>query len=473
MVAWYWLGLRNKRLNNYNRFFLLFTLYASIQVPLLHFQWFPIRTSYAATVAPTSFLLHAINGGDANEQQAIPPHSFSYFNWYIIVSIIVITVSIGLLTTLFLRIAWIIRMSKRYPHTTKDGINFIPTNLAAAPFSFLNYLFWKNTIQMDTEGGELIFRHEITHIKERHTYDKLACQLLTCIFWFNPFYWLIQKELSMIHEFIADENAIHENDTEAFAKMLLQTHNNGSYLFPEHQFFSSPIKRRLIMLQTNAKTSHAMLRRIMVLPLAAGALLIFSFSPLKEKKTIVPADKKIVLVLDPGHGGTDIGAQYETSIEKDIDLKIANRIQELSAQYNIETHLTRTDDKTLSLQDRVALSNKLRPDDFISIHVADDPTPDQNKGDFDIAICFENPKVEQSKELGWAVYQHINAQGSVLKKTPTEKRAYVLRYNNAPSILIEFGDIKNKQQMQRITDDTKLDELCSAVLAGVVESHKK
>jgi len=472
MFTWYCLGLKNKRLHNYNRFFLLFTLYASIQLPLLHFQWFSIPSStYAA--APSTFLLHAINDYSSGGPLPVLNRATSNINWYVIALIIAATISILLLLILFLRIAWIIGMSRKYPHTYKEDINFITTDLPRAPFSFLNSLFWRNTIPLEAESGRLIFRHELTHIKQKHTYDKLACQLLTCIVWFNPFYWLIQKELGMIHEFIADENAINENDTEAFAKMLLQTHNNGRYLVPELQFFSSPIKRRLIMLQTSPKTSHAILRRMMVLPLAACAVIIFSFSPLKEKKNIEKANRKIVLVLDPGHGGNDAGATYETMIEKDINLEIANHIKALSPGYNIETHLTRGDDETLSLEERVAASNKLKPDDFISIHVSDDSSAATDNGNFDIAICFENPRVDQSKELGWAVYQHLNAQGGIQKKTLTEKRAYVLRNNNAPAILIEFGDIKNKQQMQWITDDAKLDELCSAVLEGVVESHKQ
>src|SRR6185369_14934409 len=98
---------------------------------------------------------------------------------------------------------------------------------------------------MQGEMGQLIFRHELTHIEQGHTYDKLVCQVLTCIFWFNPFYWIIQKELNIVHEFLADEQAVTNRDTETFAMMLLQPHNNGSYLVPQHHFFSSTVKRRL------------------------------------------------------------------------------------------------------------------------------------------------------------------------------------------------------------------------------------
>ena len=473
LTTWYWLALRDKRLNNYNRFFLLFTLYASIQVPLLHFQWFTFYARPSVGLVPSSFFLHVLSYNGTAGSTVSKPETYAGINWSVIAFAISGIISAVLLAIFFIRIVWLVWMSRKYPVSKIEGMTFINTDLPSAPFSFLTWLFWKDNISPDSEDGRLIFEHEMTHIKQKHTYDKLACQLLTCVCWFNPFYWLIQKELGMVHEFIADEKAIDGNDTGAFARMLLQAHYSNSYLVPEHQFFSSPVKRRLIMLQTTRKIKHSALRRMMVLPIAAGAVLIFSFSPPKEKKNIERADHKIVLVLDPGHGGTDIGSQYEAIREKDINLKIANRIKELSPQYNIETHLTRNGDETLSLPVRVNISNKLRPDDFISVHVTDDSVRDMRGGNFDIDICFENPRLERSKELGWAVFQHLNAQGGIQKQTPAEKRLYVLRHNNAASILIEFGDIKSKEKMQWITDDTKLDELCGAVLAGVVESHKK
>jgi N-acetylmuramoyl-L-alanine amidase len=114
----------------------------------------------------------------------------------------------------------------------------------------------------------------------------------------------------------------------------------------------------------------------------------------------------------------------------------------------------------------------LHPDDFISIHVTDDATRDMNGGNFDIAICLANPRAEQSQELGTAIYRQLSEHGGVQKKPTSEKGAYVLRHNTAPSVLLEFGDIKDKKQMEWINNDEQLDKLCHAILAGVVETHK-
>jgi N-acetylmuramoyl-L-alanine amidase len=474
LVLWYWLGLRNKRLHNYNRFYLLFALCASITVPLLHFQWFTLTTAPSAPLPRAFVLLQSVNDNSKIEHEPSGQAAMQAINWNAVVFSITALISLALLVILVARILWVMRLARNCPKTSVQGIGVIHTDVQKAPFSFLRFLFWKNSIPLESENGKTIFRHELTHIRQKHTYDKLACQLLTCLFWFNPFYWLIQKELNMIHEFIADENAIAENDTEAFAKMLLQTHNNGSYLIPEHQFFSSPIKRRIIMLQTTSKTRYALLRQLLLFPLVAGAIMIFSFTPLKSNK-IVKAEKKIVLVVDAGHGGLDAGAQYNGLKEKDLNLRVANKLKELAPEYNIEAHLIRSSDEYILLAERVNISNKLHPDDFISVHVNNvkiDPKTDIGKGNFDIWINMDNPQTERSKELGWAIFQNMTRIGGKQRNNwQTHERIYVCTHNNAPSVLMELGDIKNKEQMDRLTNDDKLTELCNAILKGVVESH--
>ncbi len=475
LTTWYWFMLRNKRLHNYNRFYLLFTLYASIQLPLLHFQWFTIQSSTAAFAVPLSNLVKVISDTGSNEQKVIAQAVKTGINWNFVILIIAALVSLYLLTVLAIRIIWVMSITRKYPYSEMDGVRIVNTDLAKAPFSFLTWVFWKDTISLHSETGKLILRHELTHIRQRHTYDKLACQVITCIFWFNPFYWFIHKELSMIHEFIADENAIAENDTEAFAKMLLLAHNSGRYLVPEHQFFSSPIKRRLVMLQTSNKTTFTF-RRLMVLPLIASAIFAFSFTAGKTAKyEVARAEKKIVLVLDAGHGGSDGGCKDGNLLEKDVNLKIVKRIVELAPAYNIEVHLTRAADENVPLEARADLSNKLHPDAFISIHVNNTLLSGNAPDSFEVFIPrIDQPVDDRSMKLANAVTTRIIGIGGVRKLNPMNRKPhlYVLTHNSAPCMLIEVGDIKCKKHMKDLNDPDKLDEFCSALLNGVVEAQK-
>ncbi len=92
--------------------------------------------------------------------------------------------------------------------------------------------------------------------------------------------------------------------------------------------------------------------------LSLGILLSFSF--LKEKK---------VVVIDAGHGGTDLGANRNGIYEKEIVLNIAKKIKALNQNKNIEIILTRDDDSYPSLTDRTGKINELKPDYAISLHI--------------------------------------------------------------------------------------------------------
>jgi hypothetical protein len=183
-----------------------------------------------------------------------------------------------MLIILFIKITRVYLIKRNYYAVKIKGVYFINTELQQAPFSFLNYLFWKKNIDFSSENGQLIFTHELAHIRQKHTYDKLFSQLIVCMFWMNPFFWLIQKELNLIHEFIADAESIKDGDKIKFAKMLLQSHNEGMYLNPVHSFFHSPIKRRLVMITNSARTPYSYLRRIFIVPVTALVLVVFSFT---------------------------------------------------------------------------------------------------------------------------------------------------------------------------------------------------
>lgn len=481
MFCWYILVLKNKRLHRYNRFFLLLTLYASIQLPLLHFNYLPQREQLPLLFTSAKMLLHVAEGPEVKQDsgQLMPA---SQLNGQLILQALTILISFILLVTMILNIVRLIRMAGQYPHTRFKGIILIQTDHSKAPFSFINRIYWRDSIPIDSPGGQLILQHELAHIRQKHSYDKLACQLLCCIFWMNPFYWWIQKELAMLHEFLADEQAIiHNNNTlpqeehtAAFARMLLQLHCPAAYLQPEHQFFSSPIKRRLIMLQSNKTTTASLLRRIAVLPLLTGSIFLFSFGPAKGPGSpALKSEKKIILVVDPGHGGRDEGCHYGHLTEKELNLRVATRLQQMAPDYNIEVLLTRSADKDMNLDERVAFVNRLQPDAFISLHLDDRKGKEAGEGTFDIAVNHTQAKAEDSKRLAYAIYKYAARPEWEQKKALADKHVYVLKDNKAAAVLIELGDIKNKKQMEHIQDDNKLDELCSRILTGVVAAQNQ
>ena len=143
-------------------------------------------------------------------------------------------------------------------------------------------------------------QHELTHVTQYHSIDKIVIQLNLIAGWFNPFFWLLKKELDMIHEFIADKKSVEHGDTASLAQMLLTTAYPGQQFPLTNPFFFSPIKRRLKMLTNVKNPSFSYARRIVVLPLLSIVVLLFSFRT-KEEKIIAPVSmmdttKKVMIV---------------------------------------------------------------------------------------------------------------------------------------------------------------------------------
>jgi len=313
LTGYYYAVLRNKKFNAYNRAYLLATIAISLVTPFIHTGWFTIQPSPNNTLTTVITVI----ASPQKQPAAISAASIAF--------ICAALVSLALLVILLAKVLWIYRVKKRSQATKMHGYQLVETDVKQAPFSFLDNLFWRNGISLTDEGWQKVLHHELVHIKQRHTYDKLFAQITVCIFWMNPFYWLIQRELTMIHEFIADEGSIKDGDTEAFAIMLLQAHNQGRYLNPQHSFFHSPIKRRLIMLTTSKHTPYSYMRRVLAIPVACAVVLLFSATiSHAQTEPKVKEVKQLKLENDSAHlirlALKQTGGKFDTTQIKEIRL---------------------------------------------------------------------------------------------------------------------------------------------------------
>jgi len=77
------------------------------------------------------------------------------------------------------------------------------------------------------------------------------------------------------------------------------------------------------------------------------------------------------IVIDPGHGGHDSGAQHDGDMEKTITLAVSLALSDILRARGMKVVMTRADDTFIELQDRAGMSNKYKPDVFLSVHVND------------------------------------------------------------------------------------------------------
>ena len=269
MSAYYLLFLRDKTFHHYNRFYLLGTMVLSLLLPLLKVEYFTIETD--------SRILLLLNQFNQNSAQEVG----NSFNFWDFGALILGIVSFFLLAKLTLGLVKIHQLKKEFPKESIEGITFYNTNLHDAPFSFFRNLFWKKSILINSDLGKQILKHEMVHIEQKHSFDKLFVQIIQSLFWFNPIFYFIKKEITLIHEYLADKKAVKNADTRAFAQMLLASNFSGNVLPATSPFLSSNLKKRLKMLtQKNTKYSYA--RRILALPILFGV----SFALLVNAKNI-------------------------------------------------------------------------------------------------------------------------------------------------------------------------------------------
>jgi hypothetical protein len=254
MLGYYYISLKDKTFHHYNRFYLLSAMLISLLLPLLSIDYFTMEVSNDVYL-----LIDRVQNFNtvvkANDE-------FSYFQ---IIASVLGLISFYFLVRLIYGIIKIQKLKNQFQKETFDGINFYHTNLTEAPFSYFKNLFWKSSIMLNSEVGKQILKHEMVHIEQKHSFDKIFTEVMTAMFWFNPFFHIIKREISLIHEYLADKKAVKQSDTKAFAQMLLASHFSGTQLPATSPFLNSNLKKRLKMLQKpNTKFGYA--RRILALP---------------------------------------------------------------------------------------------------------------------------------------------------------------------------------------------------------------
>jgi len=474
LYGYYHFFLRNKKFHAYNRFYLLIAATISILIPLVHI---PVYISDSGT--NSSFVLKtmtSISSGDFTEPSSSAPVAITnmFLNKRALLYLFYILISVIMLVRIIWSLEKIRQIKKKYVVQKLNAIYFVNTNEPGTPFSFFRWLFWNQKIELKSEKGEQVFRHELFHIEQRHSLDIVFMELMTTILWINPFLHLVKKEIKVIHEFLADQFAIHQREKWDYAELLLmQTlHTEHSLTNP---FFYNQIKRRIAMITSSKKTSYQYLRKIMVLPVAAivAALFAFSYKNKKENISFNPTDKPVTVVIDAGHGmdpnGTYAGAvASDGSHEDDIVLSIARKIKELNKNDRLQIILTREDKNIVDLKKRVEFSNSKSADLLISLHTNVAASGEKDTKGMDIMYSGKNTKYfAENKTLATILYNYFHQIRPVNDIQISKSGVYIIDNSSCPSALIECGYLTDPGDLAFVKDETGQAEIAKSILQSI------
>lgn len=197
LYGYYHFALRNKKFHRYNRFYLLIAIVASSLIPFLSIPvYFSSNETGSSVVLQT---LQVISSPAVKETISpvlpIEPVNSTWFTAEKLVYLFYVLAFLLFLIRVLISLNKIRDIINRNPAEQIDKIKFINTDEPGTPFSFFRWLFWNRKIELHSEKGEQIFRHELFHIQQKHSWDIIFMELVSTIFWINPFFHLIKKEL--------------------------------------------------------------------------------------------------------------------------------------------------------------------------------------------------------------------------------------------------------------------------------------
>lgn len=184
-----------------------------------------------------------------------------------------------------------------------------------------------------------------------------------------------------------------------------------------------------------------------------------------------PKNYIATVVIDPGHGDWDPGANVGNVLEKDISLTTSKAIEQALDEANIKAVLTRETDISLSdnkiddLKKRAAKSAENNANYFVSIHVNSFDESDEVSG-------FE---IYKKNDESHSLAQNIGKNIEILNYSKNRgildggKSLQVLRDNTVPSVLIELGYLNNDNDYSYLSNDEKLQEMGKAIAKGIIE----
>lgn len=279
----YWGLLRTESSHQFNRYFLLGSMVLASIIPLLGFS----LTIPSVNMPLAAYYLPEFTINAAGET----------IKWWISIDVytsilIFYLTGVSIFSLRFVYRTYQLRSllkKSTWEYVQHGGYYLVETKGTFPTSSFLNYLFWDETVSLSEAETEKIKQHELVHIHEQHSLDLILAELLKCILWFNPFIYLIKKQLAMVHEYLADRKVLDHCQPAEYQQLMLKQLFQVNPLAFSNPFNQSQILKRMKMMQ-----SHKNIKpwKIALAVLATGSILVLNACELES----VVAQKKTVKV---------------------------------------------------------------------------------------------------------------------------------------------------------------------------------
>lgn len=258
--------LEKETFHRLNRIIVLGCLLLSFIIPLIHFTSGTNQT--IDMVRQAVQLPEILIDGNANKQ--------SVWSLTDILICIYTLGGVAMLSLTAIQTMSLMLRLRRCEHITDNKGNIIVlTDYATSPFCLFHYIVMSHDDYANNRC--FVLTHEQEHIRLRHYIDLIILQFATIIQWFNPFVWLIGKNLKAIHEFEVDEAVLNKGiDATQYQKFLV-VKAVGNRLQPfANNLNKESLKRRIIMMNQKKSNRWMMLKALFIIPVATLAVSVFA-----------------------------------------------------------------------------------------------------------------------------------------------------------------------------------------------------
>ena len=220
--------------------------------------------------------------------------------------ILVITYFIGVLTSLATTLSGYIKVFHaigKLNFTTGENDTKIAFSEEKKSYSFFKYIH----ISTDLKDNPQVLQHEMIHVSQGHSWDVLLYNFYRIIFWFHPVIYLLDNEIKLVHEYLADEKVGSTSGKNNYANSLLNIYfGTGSIQFINQFNNQKFLKMRLKMLSKNQKKSQVWRYAVVPVLLVVLTVTVSSF-----KSNIKINNSIEISVSDPIYDSVDVMPEFK------------------------------------------------------------------------------------------------------------------------------------------------------------------
>jgi len=287
LLLLYLIFLEKEKINRFNRFYLLFAIIFSLAVPNITIE---------KTILPETFLIEK-QSAFTDETVVAPLTAVKKSNLLFVLVVISYSLVSVFLLFRFVRIIYVlISRARKHERIRHQNATLVLLPEGFAPHSFFHYIFLNKNDYKNARVENEVFVHELTHVRQKHSFDTVFIELLLCLFWINPILWLYRRSIKLNHEFLADQGVIRNHyNSKAYQYLLLTRSALPNTLSLTSSLHFMLTKKRLVMITKTTSRTSALLRQSFVIIVWVASIFLFAAKTTAQTKppTVVPQLKEV------------------------------------------------------------------------------------------------------------------------------------------------------------------------------------